>query len=158
MEKEMEQLIKIQRRKEELKRNLISTYCDSICDYSSGYICDIISEISDNNVDIYHYNLFEWCKYNFEYVNDWVSECGSSGDIINDIQGGQYQQISQELYSNLNEMLLLFTYDYLYKNEYVLNDEQLEELENEIENLDNNDKLENIIDLINEKLENEGDE
>lgn len=146
----MEKLQKIKERKEELKNNLYDTYCDNICDYSNGYICDVISEISDNNIDIYYYDLFEWCKTNFSYVNEWIAECGSSGDIIKDIQGGQYQQISQELYENMEEMLLLFTYDYLYKNEIILNDEQLEELESNISRMDNNDRLEEIIDKINE--------
>jgi hypothetical protein len=149
----MEKLQKIKERKEELKNNLYDTYCDNICDYSNGYICDIISEISDNNIDIYHYDLFEWCKTNFDYVNEWIAECGSSGDIIKDIQGGQYKQISDELYENMEEMLLLFTYDYLYTNKIALNDEQLEELESDISIMDNNDRLEEIIDKINEKLE-----
>lgn len=157
MEKEMEQLIKIKRRKEELKQELIDTYCDSICDYSNGCISDIITEISDNNVDIYYYDLFEWCKHNFEYVNEWVAECGSSGDIIKDIQGGQFKQIEEELYSNINEMLLLFAYNHLYINEYILDDGQLEELEENISNVHEIDKLEDIIDLINEKLEEKGD-
>lgn len=153
----MEKLKKIKERKEELKNNLYDTYCDNICDYSDGYICDIISEISDNNIDVYYYNLFEWCKTNFSYVNDWIVECGSSGDIIKDVQGGQYKQISEELYENMEEMLLLFTYDYLYKNEIILNDEQLEELESDISIMDNNDRLEEIIDKINE-LKNGGNE
>lgn len=151
----MEQLEKIKERKEELKNNLQLTYCDCICDYSDGYICDVITEISDNNIDIYYSELFEWCKNNFEYVNDWVAECGSSGDIIKDIQGGQYKQISDELYENMEEMLLLFAYDYLFTNEIILNDEQLEELESDISIMDNNNKLDEIIDLINEKLESE---
>ena len=104
---------------------------------------------------IYYNNLFEWCKGNFDYVNEWISECGSSGDIIKDIQGGQYKQISEELYKNMEEMLLLFAYDYLFTNEIVLNDEQLEELESDISFMDNNNKLDEIIDLINEKLESE---
>lgn len=151
----MEQLQKIKERKEELKNNLQLTYCDRICDYSDGYICDVITEISDNNIDIYYYDLFEWCKTNFDYVNDWIAECGSSGDIIKDIQGGQYKQISDELYENLEEMLLLFAYDYLFTNEIILNDEQLEELESDIAIMDNNNRLEEIIDLINETLESE---
>lgn len=151
----MEQLEKIKERKEELKSNLHDTYCDCICDYSDGYICDVISEISDAHVDIYYYNLFEWCKTNFEYVNDWIAECGSSGDVIKDIQGGQYKQISDELYDNLEEMLLLFAYDYLFTNDIILNDKQLEELESDISIMDNNNQLEEIINLINEKLESE---
>ena len=151
----MEKLQKIKERKEELKNNLQLTYCDCICDYSDGYICDVITEISDNHIDIYYYNLFEWCKTNFDYVNEWIAECGSSGDIIKDIQGGQYKQISDELYENMEEMLLLFAYDYLFTNEIILNDEQLEELENDISIMDNNNKLDEIIDLINEKLESE---
>ena len=151
----MEQLERIKERREELKNDLKLTYCDCICDYSNGYICDIITEISDNNIDIYSNDLFEWCKGNFDYVNEWIAECGSSGDIIKDIQGGQFRQISDELYENMEEMLLLFAYDYLLKNEIVLNDEQLEELESDISIMNNDDELDEIIDLINEKLESE---
>lgn len=154
----MEQLEKIKERKEELKNNLYDTYCDRICDYSDGYICDIITEISDSHIDIYYDNLFEWCKNNFDYVNDWVAECGSSGDIIKDIQGGQYQQISGELYENMEEMLLLFAYDYLFTNEIILNDEQLEELESDISIMDNSNRLEEIIDKINELANEESED
>lgn len=153
----MEQLEKIKERKEELKKNLSDTYCDCVCDYNDGYICDVIAEISDDHVDIYYSDLFEWCKGNFSYVNEWVEECGSSGDIIKDIQGGQYKQISEELYENMEEMLLLFAYNYLFENEIILNDEQLEELESDISIMDNNNTLDEIIDLINEKVESDGE-
>lgn len=148
---------KLKEKKEELKNNLSDTYCDNICDYNSGYICDVINEISDNNINIYYYDLFEWCKNNFNYVNDWIDECGSSGDIIKDIQGGQYKQISGELYDNMEEMLLLFAYNYLYNNNIKLNDEQLEELEENIATLDNNDRLEDIIEMV-EDMRNGGAE
>ena len=154
----MEQLEKIKERKEEVKKNLSDTYCDCICDYNDGYICDVIAEISDNHVDIYYSDLFEWCKGNFDYVNDWIAECGSSGDIIKDIQGGQYKQISDELYENMEEMLLLFAYDYIFTNEIILNDEQLEELEKYISDLDNNDQLEDIISYIEDLQNNEESE
>lgn len=153
----MEQLEKIKERKEELKKNLSDTYCDCICDYNDGYICDVIAEISDDHVDIYYSDLFEWCKGNFGYVDEWLEECGSSGDIIKDIQGGQYKQISDELYENMEEMLLLFAYNYLFTNEIILNDEQLEELESDISIMDNNNTLDEIIDLINEKVESDGE-
>lgn len=146
---------KIKERKEELKNNLSNTYCDNICNYNSGYICDVITEISDAHIDIYYNNLFEWCKNNFSYVNDWIDEYGSSGDIIKDIQGGQYTQISDDLYENMEEMLLLFAYDYLYNNDIKLTDEQLEELEENIATLDNDDRLEDIIEMI-EDIRNGG--
>lgn len=154
----MEKLEKIKERKEELKNNLQLTYCDCICDYSDGYICDIITEISDNHVDIYYSDLFEWCKSNFDYVNEWIAECGSSGDIIKDIQGGQYKQISDELYENMEEMLLLFAYDHLFNRAIILNDEQLEGLEEYISGLDNNDRLEDIISYIEDLQNNEESE
>lgn len=145
----------IKERKEELKNNLNNTYCDNICNYSEGYICDIITEIANNNVDIYYNDLFEWCKGNFSYVNDWIEECGSSNDIIKDIQGGQYKQISEEIYENLEDMMLLFAYDYMFNNDITLSDEQLEELESDISIMDHNNTLDEIIDAINERLESE---
>lgn len=48
---------------EELKKDLyLGDYGEEITNYSSGYVCDILTEIADNNVDIYYYDLFEWAK------------------------------------------------------------------------------------------------
>ena len=54
---------------EELKKDLyLGDYGEEIANYSSGYICDILTEIADNNVDIYYYDLFEWAKNNFSII------------------------------------------------------------------------------------------
>lgn len=146
--KEIKKMEKIKERKEELKNNLSNTYCDCICDYNDGYICDAIYEISDNHVDIYYNDLFEWCKHNFEYVNKSLENFGSTGDIIKDIQGGQFEQICDELYENIEDMLLLFAYNYLYDNNIKLNNEELEELEENITALNHDNRLEDIIEMI----------
>lgn len=142
---------------EELKNNLRATYCDNICDYDSGYVCDIISEIADRNIDIYHEDLFEWAKGNYTYIDDATAELGRPNTIIKEIQQGQFYRNEQELYDNLEEMLLLFVYDYLDKNEIDLTDEQIENLESEIGSMDNNNQLEEIIDYINELKEDESE-
>ena len=140
----------------DLKDNLQNTFCDNICDYDNGYICDVISEISDNNIDIYYYNLFDWLKNNYSDVEDAIDEFGEPRDakghfdIIKAIQQGQYYQFTNELYENFEDMMLLFIYDYLQKNDINLNDEQIEELENYISSVDNNDKLDDVICKIEE--------
>ena len=132
----------------EIKDNLQDTYCDNICDYNNGYICDIIMEISDNNVDIYNYNLLEWAKDNYSYIEDANSELGTPEGFMQQIQQGQYYQIEQDLYNNFENMILLYAYDYLKNNDIELTEEQQEELESELANIDNNNRLEDIIDII----------
>ena len=156
-----EEKINVKEIKEELKESLNDTYCDCICDYDSGYICDIISEISDSHVDIYYYNLFEWAKNNFSIIEEANEELGAPNDITKQIQQGQYIQYEREMYDNIDDMIQLFIYDYIYNDLNIeeITEEQKEEID--VLNYDNNDKLENIIDDINEilkELKNEGDD
>lgn len=142
-------------RKEELKEELKGTYCDNICDYEHGYVSDIINEIADNNIDIYTNDLFDWAKYNYNYIEDANNELGTPNDIIAQIQQGQFIQISNEMYENFEEMILLFIYNYIYNDLEIeeIEEEKQEKIENE--NFNNYDKLENIIDFVNDTLESE---
>lgn len=155
-----EKKINVKEIKEELKESLNDTYCNCICDYDSGYICDVISEISDSHVDIYYYDLFEWAKNNFSIIEEANEELGAPNDITKQIQQGQYIQYEREMYDNIDDMIQLFIYNYIYNNLDIeeITEEQKEELD--MLNYDNNDKLENIIDDIKEilKEESEGEE
>lgn len=125
-----------------------------ICDYNNGYICDIITEIADNNIDIYTYDLLEWLKNNYEIVEEANNEFGTPNDIIKQIQQAQYYKNSNELYEDLKNMILLYTYNYLYDKEILLNDEDLQQLEEELQQLDNNNRLEEIETIINNIVDN----
>ena len=153
-----EEKINVKEIKEELKESLNDTYCDCICDYDSGYICDVISEISDSHVDIYYYDLFEWAKNNFSIIEEANEELGAPNDIIKQIQQGQYVQYEREMYDNIDDMIQLFIYNYIYNDLNIeeITEEQKEELD--MLNYNNNDKLENIIDDIKEILKEESED
>lgn len=149
----MEKMVNVKEKKEEYKNNLNYTYCDNICDYSDGYICDVITEIADNNVDIYYYDLFEWAKNNFDAINEANDELGTPNDIIKQIQQGQYLQIERELYDNFDDMIKLYIYDFIYNvlNIEEITEEQAEKIDDS--NFDNNDKLDDVNDFINDLFE-----
>ena len=151
-------MLNVKERKEELKEELKGTYCDNICDYDNGYIGDIVNEIADNNVDIYTSDLFEWAKFNYDVIEDANNELGTPSDIIAQIQQGQFLQISNEIYNNIDETLLLFIYDYIYNELEIeeITEEQQEEIESE-NYYYNYDKLEQIIDFVNDTLEKESE-
>lgn len=136
----------------ELERLLSFTYGHQILDYSNGYICDVFSDIADSNIDIYVSDLFEWGKNNFEYINEATQEFGNPQDIIKQIQQGQYLSFEQDLYNNQNDILKYFAYNYLKDNDIKFNEEQVEQLEEYIERLDNNDRIEDIISYCDELL------
>lgn len=153
-----EKKLNVKEIKEELKGNVCDTYCDCICDYSDGYIGDIISEIADNHIDIYYNDLFDWAKGNTSWIEEANEELGTPNDIIEQIQQGQYIAYTQELYDNFNDMIQLFIYDYIYNT---LNIEEITEEQKEAIDMlsyDNNDKLENIIDDIDEILKEESED
>lgn len=132
---------------ENLKDDLKFCYGTDITNYDSGYICDVFSEIADSNVDIYTSDLFEWGKNNLWYIDEATKEFGNPNDIIRQIQQGQYYAYEQELYEYMNEIIKYFAYSYLNDNEIEITDEQTEELEDYLLDIDNNDKLEDIIDF-----------
>ena len=131
---------------DELKNNLSFTYGEQITDYDSGYIGDIFTEIADSNVDMYTSDLFEWGKSNLWYIDEATKELGNPNDIIKQIQQGQFYAYEQELYENKEDIMKYFAYTYLNDNEIKLSDGEIEELDDYLETLDSNDKLENIVD------------
>ena len=131
---------------EELKSNLSFTYGEQIIDYDSGYIGDVFTEIADSNVDMYTSDLFEWGKSNLWYIDEATKELGNPNDIIKQIQQGQFYAYEQELYENKEDIMKYFAYTYLNDNEIKLSDGEIEELDDYLETLDSNDKLENIVD------------
>ena len=131
---------------EELKNNLSFTYGEQITDYDSGYIGDIFTEIADSNVDMYTSDLFEWGKSNLWYIDEATKELGNPSDIIKQIQQGQFYAYEQELYENKEDIMKYFAYTYLNDNEIKVSDGEIEELDDYLETLDSNDKLENIVD------------
>ena len=148
---------------EELKKELyLGDYGDCIVDYDIGYICDILTEIADNHVDIYYSDLFEWAKGNTTYIEEALDELGTPQynghtDFIGIIQQGQYYAYEQELYENLEDIIKFFVFDYIEKQLDIkeITNEQIEEIELEIDFSDNNEQLENIIDKVKEIFENE---
>lgn len=147
---------------EELRElmNVLSDCGDELVEnYSHGYICDIISEIADSNVDIYYDDLFEWCKHNFDYVNDAIKEFGSSGDIIRDIRQGQYLQYTNELYEELDNIIYNYAINYIIEHYEEITDDQFEKIEDELYKIDNNNKFADIDEMIDGIMEeNEEDE
>lgn len=147
-------------------KNDLGEFGDRFTEYEGRqYICDVITEIADNNVDIYYYNLFEWVKNNWEWVDDACSEfgmpdCHDSNIIIKLIQQGQFMYNERDLYDNLDSTMLNYCLDYIKRalEHETITQSQYDELENKCTNVDNNDTLEDFEDFCKELFETEEDE
>lgn len=149
---------------EDLKKDLyLGDFGEYFNDYDNGYICDIITEIADNKVDIYNDDLLEWAKGNYSYIEEALDEFGtptdSNGraDFIKIIQQGQYYANERNLYENLEDSLKFYMYDYIEKTLKVekITEEQNDELLSCFNFDDNNESLENLVEAINEIFTNE---
>lgn len=74
-------------------------------------IQDAISEIADNNIDIYNADLLDWFRDNYNYykVEDAIEEYGfpeldGKPDILMAIRQGQYKENEEVLYEALEEI------------------------------------------------------
>lgn len=136
-------------------------YGDCLVDYTSGYICDNITEIADSHVDIYNADLFEWAKRNYEYVEEAVSEGlvdTSNFDVPRALQAGQYLQIEQDIYEHLDDVIMLYILNYI-KDVWNL-EELTEEQKEAIDGLsfDSNDELDDINEALREIFEKDDEE
>lgn len=128
--------------------------------YEDGYICDVIQEIADNNVTIYTSDLWDWASEHQDYVEQAVSEFGADGrdfDLIRLFQQGQYLYNSEVMYEHFDEILLYYAYNYICEELGIeeIEENTKEELEETLKGVDNNDKIEDIIEKIKEVI---GDE
>lgn len=145
---------------ENLKENLIiGDFGEDINYYDHGYIGDIITEIADNHIDLYNSDLLEWACGNYSYIEDSIREFGINEkdfDFFRLIQQGQYYANEQNLYDNLQNIVLYRLYSYIVSNLGIT--KITEEQNNEILLLnidDNNEKLENLLKQLDEIFKNE---
>ena len=166
---ELKEMLK--QRKEDLKRGLNDISKDFASDYNintSNFLCDMFTEYADSQVDLYNYDLVEWFKDNYEYVEQAVAEFGvdeRNFDIFRLLQSGQYLQNYELLSQDGKEIVELMVVNYLLENEEEiereLEESELDEMFDEIESqFDNCERLENLIDVIDEyiKIKDEDDE
>lgn len=150
--------VKIEDLKKEVAKNFES-YEEYITEYYNYQddINDIIFDIANNNVDIYTYDLLEWAKDNYSYIEDAVQEYGIDAqnfDFIGLIRQGQYKYIEETLFNNYDNMLEYLAY-------YILQDEGIEELEEDkateisMINFDNIDSITELEDELHEIIEEE---
>lgn len=147
---------------EDLKKDLyVGDLGEYFVDYDNGYICDIITEIADNQIDIYTNDLLEWAKNNYSYIESAIDELGtptdSNGraDFLKMIQQGQFYYNEQQLYSYLEDALKFRALEYIERDLEIkeITEEQFDEILNTIDFTDNNEELENILETVKEILE-----
>ena len=128
---------------------------DSFVDYSDNdYICDIISDLADSQIDIYNDDLLEWLKDNYNIIEDANDELGTPSDILVQCKQGQFYQYNNEMHENLENYIMFYIYDYMLNTLKIeeIEEEKYEEIEEELANIDNNNRLNDIKDLINNIL------
>ena len=139
---------------EDLKKELfIGDFGEYLVDYDEGYICDIITDIADNNIDIYTADLLNWIPDNYEYIEEANQEFGVPDDFLKQVQQGQFLYNERNLFDNLEDTLKNYMYNYI---EYKLNIKEITEKQNkkllDWNFSDNCELLENLIEHINEVL------
>ena len=91
---------------EDLKRQAIEEIEDRLKeeDITSGAYDtdDLITEVADNNIPIYTYDLLQYASNNFDLIqpNDLTSD---NPDVIQIITANIYELLTDELYQHINK-------------------------------------------------------
>lgn len=147
----------------EIERNNLDSFIACLNDYDSGYIYDIISKIANKNTSIYHSDIIEFISNNVEEVNDVIKEfCwdGCGGDLYKAGQVAESRKNEYDMYNELEEGLFnvsLSHIQYTMKVEEI-SDEQLDEIETLCSETDNNDRLEDFLEKVEEIVNGEEEE
>lgn len=129
----------------------------NLCDYDDGYICDVITEIADNNTSIYYNDIFNFMRENPEAVDDAINEFGwegCGGTLERAAQMGEFITLEREMYAELDEGI------YNYALNFILHDlgiwhlpgDVFDEVGDICDNYDNNDRLDALRDELTELL------
>lgn len=134
---------------------------DFVLDYynSSMYLCDAIQEHADNSVDIYC-DIDKYLAKNVEKVQAAIDEFGWEGvgkDIRKAAQMAQILDTENTLWCQEEEIWKQIAYEYLDDNkEYRENGvpaELIEAIEEWAYDFDNGDRIDDMIDRINEWIQ-----
>lgn len=147
----------------EIERNKLNSYIDCLNDYDNGYICDIIVEIADSNTSIYHSDIIEFISNNVEEVNDVIEELGwdgCGGDLYRAGQAAEFGKNENEMYNELEEGLFNVALSHIQYTMEVeeISDEQLSDIEGLCADTDNNDRLEDFLEKVEEIVNGEEEE
>ena len=162
----------LEEKKEDLKGGMNDASVDFVSDYdlnSNSYLSDLVNEYADSRVSIYYGDLIEWLKGGGDdFVERYVAEFGideKNFDFWGIVRGGQFLDFQERLFADEKEIVSLMVVNYLLENEEEiereLEERELEEMFDEIESqFDNCERLENLIDVIDEyiKRKDEDDE
>ena len=148
-------MVNVKERRKELENNYeLESILYCFADYSNGYICDIITEICDNNVDIYNSDLWEWAKDNEYYIEQAINEFGidsNNFDLMQLFRQGQYYYYEEICYKNLDDIIEYLILSNLDVEE--INDTVYDEILTISGKEDNNARIEDYIEEIEELIE-----
>lgn len=108
MESKYEMIKQIKSQINDISVDLVDEYHDT-----TRYICDAISQVADDHVDIYNYDLKQWLQEDSEAVDCIEEAVGEFGinhqdfDFYRLIQSGQYLQSERQLYSDIENIVIL---------------------------------------------------
>ena len=142
----------------------VGEYGSEITDYSndSSYICDVITEIADSNTSIYYSDIIKFIADNVEAVNNAIIEFGWEGcgsDLYKAGQMGEFLSIENDLYSNLDDIILYYALDYFsdtYGKE--ISEDDLEALKDNISDIDNSSRIWDIKEVVDDIFNNVEDD
>lgn len=94
---------------------------DNFADYVSSqeYICDMISQFADNNVDIYYNELLDFVKENpaslDEVIEEGLYDPSVGYRFWDHVTAAQYMVIEREINDNLSDIIRYLAISYLWR-------------------------------------------
>ena len=151
---------KIIRLSEVIKNLELGDFGEEIFNYDTTYIYDILSEIAGSNANIYDYDTYycdikEFIKKHMKELNKSIDQFGWQSDIYKQRQIKQYEFNIQQLYDNLEDIIKAYAYNYMVEELEIeeVSEEFFNNLNIELEEMNSENRCEEIKDLVNELLE-----
>lgn len=157
-------MINLEALKQEIRQEIGTDAAYLAGDYNgcSSYIEDAISERADNETSIYYSDIIKFISENVEAVNDAIQEFGWEGvgaDLYKAGQLAEYLQIENS-YREKAEGIIKYAaiLDLIDAGKKEITAEAWQAIENELENIDESNRFNDITDIVTEAIREEAEQ
>lgn len=157
-------MINLEALKQEIRQGIGTDAAYLAGDYNGcgSYIEDAISERADSETSIYYSDIIKFISENVEAVNDTIQEFGwdeAGADLYKAGQLAEYLQIENSYRENMEGIIkLAAVLDLIDAGKKEITAEAWEAIENELENIDESNRFDDITDIVTEAIREEAEQ
>lgn len=135
------------------KRMMNDESVDMVLNYydTGNYISDCIHEQAENEISIYTWDLIDWARNNYDYIDEAIRAFGKPDNFLDYIRQAQYLEADERMHSDALEIIQLSALLFIRDREEGLDESDVDSIMNGLR--DDFDEFDEIKDFVNDEID-----